>query len=340
MNTKNTLSLRLRQAVPLLGLFFSIGCSKASAEDTFATVGFDEGAFGKKAVTVCLRGTTYTFPAEVAEGFLNGGAYRGPCADYGDRTTLGDGYARTYVQLDDNGSPWAIGVEFSESMLSNLPTNPAFDGNNCWDVDGNGTLNITMHPHECAGGHQRILFMPPTAGETPFKWVLLNWNPHGHDPQGIYSVPHFDFHFYIMDYLKRNYIRPGPCGLLVNCDDFNRGIMPVPSKYLHPDYDNRNVVEARMGNHLVDLTSPEFQPGSSFSHTLIVGAYDSHVTFLEPMITVSFLQSQPDVCTPIKLPAAYEVAGYYPTQYCIRYRASRQEYAISLEGFVNRPASP
>ena len=31
----------------------------------------------------------------------------------------------------------------------------------------------------------------------PLKWALLNWNPHGHIPPGIYDRPHFDVHFYM-----------------------------------------------------------------------------------------------------------------------------------------------
>lgn len=66
----------------------------------------------------------------------------------------------------------------------------------------------------------------------------------------------------------------------------------------------------------------------------IHGAYDGHVTFWEPIITLSFLQANPDVGTPIKLAAAQETQGYYPTRYCIRRRASRGELTVSLEGFA------
>ena len=33
--------------------------------------------------------------------------------------------------------------------------------------------------------------------DIPFKWVLLNWTPHGHIPPGVYDTPHFDVHFYL-----------------------------------------------------------------------------------------------------------------------------------------------
>ena len=42
---------------------------------------------------------------------------------------------------------------------------------------------------------------------------------------------------------------------------------------------------------------------------------------------------------PITLSAAWAVAGYYPTCYCIRYIQARDGYAASLEGFVKQAAA-
>ena len=222
-------------------------------------------------------------------------------------------------------------------MLSNLPSRP-FDGNNCWDLNGDGMLSQEP-PFECTGGHQRILFLPQQqAKKTPFNWVLMNWNLLGHDPQGVYSVPHFDFHFYTMDYVERNFIRAGKCGMLVNCEDFKKAIVPVPPQYMPTGYKDLNVVETRMGNHFIDLSSPEFQKGGKFTHTFIFGAYEGHLTFWEPMITVEYFQSHPSQCTAIKLPSKYEISGFYPTEYCIRYRANSAKYSVSLEGFKYQQA--
>ena len=45
--------------------------------------------------------------------------------------------------------------------------------------------------------------------------------------------------------------------------------------------------------------------------------------------------------TPIRrqLPHAWERSGWYPTEYCLRYRESRDELITSMEGFVYRHAS-
>lgn len=334
MKASQRASILLSGALSALCAIAGGGCSSAGPRaDVGEDLGVTEAPLKGSKVTVCFNTKTMDISPDDLDHFLSMKAYLGPCADYGDRTTLGGGYAQTYAQMNDDGSPWGLGVVLSEAALTNLRHDPPFDGFNCWDADNDGQINVTTYPYECVGGHHRDLYLPPAAAATPFKWVLLNWNPIGHDPQGIYSVPHFDFHFYTMDDVARAYIRPGPCGMLVNCDDFQRGITPVPPPYMPPDYADLGGVEARMGNHLVDLTSPEFQPGSSFTHTFIYGAYDGHVTFWEPMITLSFLKTNPDVCTPIKLAAAQETKGYYPSRYCIRRSASRHEITVSLEGF-------
>jgi hypothetical protein len=259
------------------------------------------------------------------------------CTIYGDRTSLLGGRARTYVQIEEGGKPRALGLEFTRSMLADLPYDPPFDGNNCFDINGDGELTFHMPTPECAGGYQAILFFPAKTVERanlPFSWFLLNWNPMGHGPIGIYDRPHFDFHFYIMDYVDRNFIRPGPCGIVVDCDDFQTAIKPIPSQFVPPDYRSFDAVEPRMGNHMVDVTSPEITGQDVFKRTFVYGAYDAKITYLEPMITLQHLQTRPNECLPVKQPAAFEVAGYYPTKYCIRYRSGT--YTISLEGLEFR----
>jgi len=256
---------------------------------------------------------------------------------YGDQEALGKGYLRTFKHFGGDGSLISIGVKFDESVLTKLPTE-ANDGNNCFDLNGDGVINLHV---ECMGGHQRILFLPSDAQEaTPFQWVLVNWNTHGHAPPGIYTVPHFDFHFFMQDYISRNLIRSGPCSMVINCDDYNKGKVVVPSQFMPPGYSDVDAVEVRMGNHLVDLSSPEFQPFGDFTQTFIFGAYEGSITFWEPMITKSFFESKPNVCTDIPLPAAYEVSGLYPTQYCVRYNGETKMYVVSLEGMQRREGQP
>ena len=279
----------------------------------------------------------------VAKRILESGGYLGPCAVYGDRRSIGDGHFQTYVQLKPDGVPWAIGFEFPASTFNNLPTIP-YDGQNCFDKNGNGVLEFDDHisenlsdHDECSGGHQRIIDFPLNDTIAPFKWGLINWQPHGHSPPDVYDRPHFDFHFYTQAFIERNYIRVGPCALLINCDDMATGQNPIPPQYIHPDFMDVGAVESRMGNHLIDVMAPEWN-GGDFTETWLYGAYAGKLTFWEPMITLAYLESQPFMCKDIKLPEAYAESGVYPTEYCVRYRNARNEYTVSLEGFVYHEA--
>jgi hypothetical protein len=42
----------------------------------------------------------------------------------------------------------------------------------------------------------------------PSKFATLDWNPLGHEPEGIFDVPHFDFHFYMISNQERLSITP------------------------------------------------------------------------------------------------------------------------------------
>lgn len=256
---------------------------------------------------------------------------------YGEPEALGKGTARTYVSLDAKGAPIAIGVIFPKTLLEGLPAKRNHTSR-CFDKNGNGKMDENG---ECEGDYEVRLSLPTALANRPdliVKWVGLNWNPEGHDPAGVYDVPHFDFHFYIVERNAIDTIRSGPCAYFMNCDDYKRALLPVPAKYVAPDHINVNAAVAQMGNHLMDSKSPELSmPPQKFTHTWIFGAYDGHISFYEPMITREFLLSRPSVCMPVKQPQAWEKTGYQPTEYCIRYRPDG-EYAVSLEGLVYHKA--
>jgi len=61
-----------------------------------------------------------------------------------------------------------------------------------------------------------------------------------------------------------------------------------------------------------------------------------HDTFIEPMMTKAFLETRPNLLTPVAVPRSYSRPGYYPVQYGVRYDAAQREYGISLEGLALR----
>ncbi|WP_157245810.1 hypothetical protein [Nonomuraea typhae] len=275
---------------------------------------------------------TVTVPSPAVKRLLRTTlSYRGPCAVYGRAVPLGGGALRGYTQTDGR-RPVAMGVTFTPAALRGLPPEMN-DGEICFDKNGDGRVERDT---ECAVGHSRVLTLPKAPA--PFRWALVNWNPMGHIPVGVYNVPHFDFHFYIQPLAARNAIRPGPCPILTNCDDYRRAKVPVPARYSHPDFHDVDAVEPGMGNHLVDTAAHEFH-GKPFTHTWIYGAYDGKITFYETMITKAWFDARKDGCVPIKRPSAWAEAGWYPTRYCIAHRGNRGDYTVSLTSFVRRSAT-
>ena len=257
--------------------------------------------------------------------------------DYGLPSFLGEGTVTAFMWTNPNGKPKAIGVEISGDAFIDMPTAPS-DGR--WDiVDMDG--NVVWH---CCG-HELSLDMPVSAAGTPFQHIVVNYNPQGHVPPGVYDLPHFDVHFYMIPEATRLSIGapaaedrclvPGPGGVMepvpLTCDDYQRAIAPVPSDTQPPDHVSVGAVEPAMGNHLLDLSSPEFT-GGIFSHTWIFGTWDGALHFFEPMITTDFLLGLTGKqCFSYAMPEAMPARGMYPTKYCMRYDLSRDVYQITLE---------
>jgi hypothetical protein len=251
---------------------------------------------------------------------------------------LGGGTASSYASWRPDGAPRAIGVVLSAGALTGLPAGS--DQHHCFDRNQDGAIDPAG---ECLQSHEYVVPLPDAVArraDIPFTWVLLTWNPAGHIPPGIYDVPHFDVHFFLERIENVFALRAGPCGPeFIRCDQFVRARKPVPANYMHPDFKDVEAAVPAMGNHLVDLSGPEFH-GQPFTRSWIFGVYDGEVTFYEQMVARAFLLSRPNACVPIKRPPAVARRGFYPTVSCIRHDAATGEYAVSMEDFILREAEP
>jgi hypothetical protein len=223
---------------------------------------------------------------------------------FGEVRQMGNGAAWSWVQLDSRGNPSSLGITFTETALSGLDEDPS----------------IHTMEYELSLPKQKV---------RPYTHIVVNWNPRGHVPPGIYDVPHFDFHFYFMAPSER-------VKITAKGDDIARSDRKLPAQYVPEGYIlPKGTQEPRMGSHWIDPGSPEFH-NKPFTKTFIYGSYNGEVTFLEPMAAKSFLETKPDVTERIKLPVAYKKHGYYPTGYRIRYDPVRKEYSVSLDGLTYR----
>jgi len=213
----------------------------------------------------------------------------------GEQKAVGNGTAQSWVSLDDQGNPNAIGVTFTEAVLSNLSSDPL--------------------------GAE--LALPQQASATPFNHLTFDWLSQGHDPAPIYGKPHFDIHFFMISQQERAAIVPGP--------DFT----PVEPKYIPKDYSvGFPFAVPNMGVHWSDSTAHEFH-GHTFDMTCIYGFYKGKMVFIEPMVNQAFLEAKPNVTVELKQPAAFQKTGmYYPARYSVKYDAGKKEYSIALEGLA------
>jgi hypothetical protein len=257
---------------------------------------------------------------------------------YGAPVEIGNGTVRTYLAFDAAGKPMELGILMGADALEALPAEPSTSGR-CFDLNGNGRIDESG---ECEGDHAYVLALPRVIADRwdiPFQWIGVDWNVHGHPPPAIYDLPHFDFHFYIASEASVQAIGTGSCGFFIDCEAFKRATQPVPAKYVHKDHVSVGAAVGAMGDHLIDTTSGEFaKPPRKFTHTWIFGAYDGRITFYEPMITREYLMTRPNICAPIKQPAAWQISGYDRTRYCMRYHERANKYTISLEGLEFRKA--
>lgn len=260
--------------------------------------------------------------------------------------TIPGGELVCYARLNDAGDPEEIGYKFKLAMLDKLPKEMNKDSIQ-FDINGNGKIeiDITKNPPlvEFLGDYSVRLDLPEELQgreDIPFTFLRFDWNPMGHPPMG-WMTPHSDFHFYMVPQSEMDAIEPGPLPHVISEASHAKAMLSVPPKYLGKgfvDTDPPSTVGG-MGNHLIDETTPEIMDPKmhKMTYTWIYGTYGGHVTFWEPMISSEFLNTKTDAVVDIKLPEAYEKAGWYPTKYAIRHHADGT-CTVGLEGFVKRAA--
>jgi hypothetical protein len=229
--------------------------------------------------------------------------------EYGEVLPMGNGVAWSWVEYDGAGKPVSLGVSFTETALEGLPEK-------------------AISAEEYSFEH---ILRLPQKGLEPYTHIGLDWNPAGHIPPGIYDLPHFDVHFFIITPEERDRIT-------LKGNDMERADKKPEPQYLPGDYIlPEGTGYPRAGVHWIDPQAPEFNK-QQFMYTFIYGTYDARLTFLEPMVSLEFLRSKQNVSVPLKVPEAYQKSGFYPAAYSIKFSPVRKEYTISLDGLSFKKA--
>lgn len=233
---------------------------------------------------------------------------------YGAPARVGAGTARAYVTLE-KGAPVELGVALSEAALRGLPG----------DHDGHDVPGRTVMPD----GHTtyEIPLASPAQNPTPYRQIVLGWNPAGHEPPELFGVPHFDFHFYTITEAERTAIVPTASGFQEAAARYPAPEL-VPAGYFSP----APHAVPRMGVHWLPADAPELK-GQPFAKIFLYGSWDGRVTFAEPMITKAYLETRPDFRAPLPRAKRYAPAGYHPGGWRVRYDAAAREYRVALADF-------
>ena len=222
------------------------------------------------------------------------------------QTVFHGGKIWTSAKVDKDGKPLSVSIVLNDAVLNSVPVG---------------------QPSDHVGHENNIVIPVSEKSGTPFKNVMVNWNSSGHEPDGVYTLPHFDFHYYMLSQAD-----------MANLNDDAKMNQNLPAA----DYVPANHISPvpgvpMMGRHWLDATSPELNGQAAFTQTFIFGSYDHKVIFYEPMITLEFMKANNNYERSIPQPAKYQVAGYYPTKMKISRHDGVTE--IVLDGFVYRHAS-
>jgi hypothetical protein len=213
----------------------------------------------------------------------------------GDSIRIGEAMIRTWVEVDAGGAPLALGVTLPERVFEAL-------------TDEGFLLSLDY----------------PELDGLPFRHVLFDWVPHGHPPAGLYAHAHWDAHFYTITAAERRLIAMGEVEEAPDPRFLPEGYIPVPGLGLF--------AFPEMGVHWMHEEAAELH-GHTFDQTLIYGSIGDRTIFVEPMFTMDFLATKPDLSAPVPQPTAVHESGYYPTQYVIRHQPEAETFRIALEGF-------
>jgi uncharacterized protein len=245
---------------------------------------------------------------------------------YGAAVDMGNGKARTYVLVDGmTGDPVEVGVALTEKALDGLPE------------------HLPAPAPGAHGSYSEYLLELPGSNPTPYRFVEIDWNPHGHG--GPYVAPHFDFHFYRVPLATRNEIDlkapefEAKAARLPSADEFPA---TYASSHVLLNTTPAGMTVPRMGLHWLDTRSPELPPQNKpFTATYIMGSWNGQVIFDEPMVTRDFILAQrtgPATAAEIAVPAAkrYVPSGFYPASYGIKWDEKAREYRIALQALARR----
>jgi hypothetical protein len=273
---------------------------------------------------------------------------------YGAEIELGDGSARPFTTETPSGEPKYHGIEIDRAALDGLPdADELRDSGEDRYTDKYSPTGEALQIHRKWALEFFVEF--PSAENTPFTFLGLNWNPNGHPGgRGAWEVPHFDIHFHMLametiDAIEGPELPPYDEIVERNEEDVPTEIdselaaEQLPDGYVRPPppvAEERYITD--MGEHTAPADAPELPADpDAFTNTLIQGfvgrgcnGEDPELAFIEPMTTKEFLE---DVSATesyeIAQPSVYPHDQHHPTEYSVRDLPGEDAIAVAIQAF-------
>jgi len=217
----------------------------------------------------------------------------------GESKSFGSGVVTSIIESDKDDLPKAVGIVFTSAALRNLDT-----------------TNLSV-----------ILKMPQTVASTQFDHIEVEWQPNGKTSQGISNKPIISFRFYIITESEQNNIS----GL--ESDSVKMYLLPdsqfIPKNYILL----QNSGMPKKGVMFYDSIAAKFN-NEKFDKSLIYRYYNGKLIALEIIISKSFLEKNKTFIGEIKQPDKFQLPGFYPLKYNVKFTGSQNKYTVSLINLI------
>lgn len=219
----------------------------------------------------------------------------------GPQVVMGEGHIRSWININHDGVPLEIGIEIPEKALIGLSHDPMDFAHNTY-----------------------ILPLHQKAKEvTAIDHITVDWNPEGHEPETIFTMPHFDFHFYRISVDEEKAIPPYTPETAALIDNL------PPMQYWPSGYFPTPGGVPQMGKHWLN----EIPAPGTFTKVMIYGSYNGAFIFEEPMVTLDYLTNTTWSSTDYAPQQSYAESGYYPHTYNVYKDEASGNYYVSLSNF-------
>jgi len=182
---------------------------------------------------------------------------------------------------------------------------------------------------------------------TTVDHISLDYNPCGHPPANVFTVPHYDVHIYMISPEQRTCMT---CDMIPDapiCNPFlqttksgkaffnaatvqpSGQLSNMPANFSFGLYDNVPL----MGGHSWNpSTQPDLTVGTWTDPYWLMGSYDGGITNYEPMIPLSFITGTEDKYYEEELEYVGQTIDQLPTKYTVMYDHISGFTTISIEG--------